>query len=121
MFSIGVIILMDIVWSPYLLTRYREDVAWLLGMLVFLAVGMRYADGRGTSGDAGLSGGAVELSGEAAEPCEEAREFSSAVCLLALYSMLVCAFVFVQLDMKFFTPEQIAVIKKIVGAITFGV
>ena len=135
MFSIGVIILMDIVWSPYLLTRYREDVAWLLGMLVFLAVGMRYADGRGTSGDAGLSGGAAvlsgeavelsggaaEQSGEAADPCEEAREFSSAVCLLALYSMLVCAFVFIQLDMKFFTPEQIAVIKKIVGAITFGV
>ena len=46
MFTIGVIILMDIVWSPYLLARYREDVAWLLGMLVFLAVGMRYADGR---------------------------------------------------------------------------
>ena len=121
MFTIGVIILMDIVWSPYLLARYREDVAWLLGMLVFLAVGMRYADGRGTGGDAGLSGGTAELSDEAAEPCEEAREFSSAVCLLALYSMLVCAFVFVQLDMKFFTPEQIAVIKKIVGAITFGV
>ena len=56
----------------------------------------------------------------AASPCEEAREFSSAVCLLAIYSIFVCAFVFVQLDMEFFLPEQIEVIKKIIGGITFG-
>ena len=133
MLTIGVIIMMDIVWSPYLLARYREDMAWLLGMLVCLAVGLRYADRRGTTakdaeiaggtsaGDSRPDGGTSEPFGGALEPCEEAREFSSAVCLLAIYSMLVCAFVFVQLDMKFFRPEQIAVIKKIVGAITFGV
>ena len=45
--TIGVIIMMDVVWTPYLLARYREDMMWLLGMLVFLAVGMRYTDGKG--------------------------------------------------------------------------
>jgi hypothetical protein len=28
--------------------------------------------------------------------------------------------VFVQLDMKFFLPEQIALIKKLIGVLTFG-
>jgi hypothetical protein len=127
--TIGVIIMMDIVWTPYLLARYREDMMWLLGMLVFLAVGMRYTDGKG----AGTAEGAVEaavaepgVSGEAGvpvkvmEPCEEAKEFSSAICLLSIFSMMVCAFVFVQLDMKHFLPEQIEIIKKIVGGMTFG-
>ena len=145
--TIGVIILMDGVWTPYLLTRYKEDMMWLLGMLVFLMVGLRYADGSGAGGSAvgaapvaealdpapaaGADGAAVaatevteaaEVSAAvpAASPCEEAREFSSAVCLLAIYSIFVCAFVFVQLDMEFFLPEQIEVIKKIIGGITFG-
>ena len=137
--TIGVIIMMDIVWSPYLLERYREDMMWLLGMLVFLAVGMRYAEisGGETAVSEAETGASVaepgvgeaesgtELEAEpgvkfAVEPCEEAKEFSSAVCLLSIYSMLVCAFVFVQLDMKHFLPEQIEIIKKIVGAMTFG-
>ena len=95
-FAILMIVLMDGVWSPYLLSRYIEDLMWLMGMLVFLMVGLRYADGG------------------------ENAEFSSAVCLLAIYSIFVCAFVFVQLDMKFFLPEQIALIKKIIGVLTFG-
>ena len=107
--TIGVIIMMDIVWTPYLLSRYREDMMWLLGMLVFLAVGMRYTDGSA----GGTSEGAVE-------PCEEAGEFSTAICLLSVYSMIVSAFVFVQLDMVHFLPEHIEIIKKIVGGLTFG-
>jgi hypothetical protein len=120
---------MDIVWTPYLLSRYREDMMWLLGMLVFLAVGMRYTDGSA----GGTAEGAVEVataepevSEEAGapvkvmEPCEEAKEFSSAICLLSIFSMMVCAFVFVQLDMKHFLPEQIEIIQKIVGGLTFG-
>ena len=95
-FAILMIVLMDGVWSPYMLSRYIEDLTWLVGMLVFLMVGLRYADGG------------------------ENAEFSSAVCLLAIYSIFVCAFVFVQLDMKFFLPEQIALIKKIIGVLTFG-
>lgn len=137
--TIGVIIMMDIVWTPYLLERYREDMMWLLGMLVFLAVGMRYAEisGEETAVSEAEAGASVaepgvgeaesgtELEAEpgvkfAVEPCEEAKEFSSAVCLLSIYSMLVCAFVFVQLDMKHFLPEQIELIKKIVGGLTFG-
>ena len=127
--TIGVIIMMDVVWTPYLLARYREDMMWLLGMLVFLAVGMRYTDGKGagTAESAAIAevdsgpGPAAETSTElAVEPCEEAKEFSSAICLLSVFSILVCAFVFVQLDMKHFLPEQIELIKKIVGAMTFG-
>ena len=127
--TIGVIIMMDVVWTPYLLARYREDMMWLLGMLVFLAVGMRYTDGKGagTAESAAIAevdsgpGPAAETSTElAVEPCEEAKEFSSAICLLSVFSILVCAFVFVQLDMKHFLPEQIEIIKKIVGALTFG-
>ena len=127
--TIGVIIMMDVVWTPYLLARYREDMMWLLGMLVFLAVGMRYTDGKGagTAESAAIAevdsgpGPAAETSTElAVEPCEEAKEFSSAICLLSVFSILVCAFVFVQLDMKHFLPEQIEVIKKLVGALTFG-
>ncbi len=127
--TIGVIIMMDVVWTPYLLARYREDMMWLLGMLVFLAVGMRYTDGKGagTAESAAIAevdsgpGLAAETSTElAVEPCEEAKEFSSAICLLSVFSILVCAFVFVQLDMKHFLPEQIEVIKKLVGALTFG-
>ena len=127
--TIGVIIMMDVVWTPYLLARYREDMMWLLGMLVFLAVGMRYTDGKGagTAESAAIAevdsgpGPAAEISTElAVEPCEEAKEFSSAICLLSVFSILVCAFVFVQLDMKHFLPEQIEVIKKLVGALTFG-
>ena len=127
--TIGVIIMMDVVWTPYLLARYREDMMWLLGMLVFLAVGMRYTDGKGagTAESAAIAevdsgpGPAAETSTElAVEPCEEAKEFSSAICLLSVFSILVCAFVFVQLDMKHFLPEQIEIIKKIVGAMTFG-
>ena len=127
--TIGVIIMMDVVWTPYLLARYREDMMWLLGMLVFLAVGMRYTDGKGagTAESAAIAevdsgpGPAAETSTElAVEPCEEAKEFSSAICLLSVFSIRVCAFVFVQLDMKHFLPEQIEVIKKLVGALTFG-
>ena len=119
--TIGVIIMMDIVWTPYLLERYREDMMWLLGMLVFLAVGMRYADGSaGGTPEGAVEAEAAGVPARAVEPCEEAKEFSSAVCLLSIYSMLVCAFVFVQLDMKHFLPEQIELIKKIVGAMTFG-
>ena len=122
--TIGVIIMMDIVWTPYLLARYREDMMWLLGMLVFLAVGMRYAEisGEELAVSEVEEGTSVAESGVkfVVEPCEEAKEFSSAVCLLSIYSMLVCAFVFVQLDMKHFLPEQIELIKKIVGAMTFG-
>ena len=127
--TIGVIIMMDVVWTPYLLARYRKDMMWLLGMLVFLAVGMRYTDGKGagTAESAAIAevdsgpGPAAETSTElAVEPCEEAKEFSSAICLLSVFSILVCAFVFVQLDMKHFLPEQIEVIKKLVGALTFG-
>ena len=109
--------MMDIVWTPYLLARYREDMMWLLGMLVFLAVGMRYAEisGEELAVSEVEEGTSVAESGVkfVVEPCEEAKEFSSAVCLLSIYSMLVCAFVFVQL-------EQIELIKKIVGAMTFG-
>ena len=127
--------MMDIVWTPYLLERYREDMMWLLGMLVFLAVGMRYAEISGeelavSEVEEGTSVAELVLVRRpctdwrgnliAVEPCEEAKEFSSAVCLLSIYSMLVCAFVFVQLDMKHFLPEQIELIKKIVGAMTFG-
>ena len=120
-FTIGVIIMMDIVWTPYLLGRYREDMMWLLGMLVFLSVGMRYTDGSvGNTSESVAEAEAAGVPARAAEPCEEAKEFSSAICLLSIYSMIVCAFVFVQLDMKHFLPEQIELIKKIVGAMTFG-
>ena len=90
---------------------------------------MRYTDGKGagTAESAAIAevdsgpGPAAETSTElAVEPCEEAKEFSSAICLLSVFSILVCAFVFVQLDMKHFLPEQIEVIKKLVGALTFG-
>ena len=127
--TIGVIIMMDVVWTPYLLARYREDMMWLLGMLVFLAVGMRYTDGKGagTAESAAIAevdsgpGPAAETSTElAVEPCEEAKEFSSAICLLSVFFFFFCAFEFVQLDMKHFLPEQIEIIKKIVGAMTFG-
>ncbi len=120
-FTIGVIIMMDIVWTPYLLGRYREDMMWLLGMLVFLSVGMRYTDGSvGNTSESVAEAEAAGVPARVAEPCEEAKEFSSAICLLSIYSMIVCAFVFVQLDMKHFLPEQIEIIKKIVGAMTFG-
>lgn len=120
-FTIGVIIMMDIVWTPYLLGRYREDMMWLLGMLVFLSVGMRYTDGSvGNTSESVAEAEAAGVPARVAEPCEEAKEFSSAICLLSIYSMIVCAFVFVQLDMKHFLPEQIELIKKIVGAMTFG-
>ena len=135
-FAIVVIVLMDGVWSPYLLSRYIEDLMWLVGMLVFLMVGLRYADaGIGCAGGA-FSGAEIDSdigaaaavsdtaasaeTSAAAKTGGENAEFSSAVCLLAIYSIFVCAFVFVQLDMDFFRPEQIVLIKKIIGGLTFG-
>ncbi len=123
--AIGAIILMDGVWTPYLLARYKEDMMWLMGMLVFLMVGLRYAEGGSAASDSAAvsadgAAGAVRASDASAALCGDNREFSFAVCLLAIYSMLICAFVFVQLDMEFFRPEQIPIIKKIVGGITFG-
>ena len=135
--TIGIIIMMDIVWTPYLLGRYREDMMWLLGMLVFLAVGMRYTEISGgelavseagasvTETGVGEAESGTELAAEpgvkfAVEPCEEAKEFSSAICLLSIYSIIVSAFVFIQLDMVHFLSEHIEIIKKIVGGLTFG-
>ena len=120
-FTIGVIIMMDIVWTPYLLGRYREDMMWLLGMLVFLTVGMRYTDGSvGGTPEGVVETEAAGAAARVAEPCEEAKEFSSAICLLSIYSIIVSAFVLIQLDMVHFLPEHIEIIKKIVGAMTFG-
>ena len=119
--TIGVIIMMDIVWTPYLLGRYREDMMWLLGMLVFLAVGMRYTDGSvGSTPEGSIEAESDGVPARAAKPCEEASEFSTAICLLSIYSIIVSAFVFVQLDMVHFLPEHIEIIKKIVGGLTFG-
>ena len=119
--TIGIIIMMDIVWTPYLLGRYREDMMWLLGMLVFLAVGMRYTDGSvGSTSERAAEAEAADVPAKVAEPCEEASEFSTAICLLSIYSIIVSGFVFVQLDMVHFLPEHIEIIKKIVGAMTFG-
>ena len=82
---------------------------------------MRYTDGSvGNTSESVAEAEAAGVPARVAEPCEEAKEFSSAICLLSIYSMIVCAFVFVQLDMKHFLPEQIEIIKKIVGAMTFG-
>lgn len=138
--TILVIIVMDLVWSPYLLPRYREDMMWLMGMLMFIAVGLRY--GGGTEAAAAAAGepaaeaetaaadepavGAIEaaevgeiaseseISGEGAlKPgCEalpdDTREFSSAVSILAVYAVLISAILFVDMNMKFFTQDQLA-------------
>lgn len=150
-FSIFVIILMDGVWSPYLLSRYMEDLMWLVGMLAFLMVGLRYADSRAAAdaSSAAYAAGAPESTGDnlaaadtaLAEDTDSAAdtvstvdaapaavfsggtenaEFGFAVCLLAIYSIFICAFVFVKLDMEYFLPEQIEFIEKIFGGLIFG-
>ena len=120
-FAIIMIVLMDGVWSPYMLSRYIEDLMWLVGMLVFLLVGLRFADaGPDRAGNAFPSAEIDSNIEASAKTGGENAEFSSAVCLLAIYSIFVCAFVFVQLDMDFFLPEQIVLIKKIIGGLTFG-
>ena len=40
--SMIVIILIDNMWSPYPVVRYRLDICWILGILTFLAVGYGY-------------------------------------------------------------------------------
>ncbi len=37
-----IIVLMDILWSPFFWARYRADVYWLMGILMFFAVGFIY-------------------------------------------------------------------------------
>ena len=90
--AVWVISMMDIVWSPYLLTRYKEDISWLMGMLVFIAVGMKYADSQGADAPAE----------------EDTREFSFAVSLLALFAIFMFTAVFVRLNMEYFTEDQLA-------------
>ena len=40
--TVLVITAFDVMWSPYLLERYRMDVYFLMGILCFLAVGLWY-------------------------------------------------------------------------------
>lgn len=158
--AILVIIAMDIVWSPYLLPRYREDMMWLMGMLMFIAVGLRYG-GETESGEAVVAGEAVETDKPVAEavveaaeteepvveaigaaevevpavetvekadagkmtftsasdapleagceaPPDDVREFSSVVSVLAIYAVLVSVILFVDMNMEFFTQDQLA-------------
>lgn len=37
-----IITFIDVLWSPYLLERYRSDIYFLMGILLFLATGFRY-------------------------------------------------------------------------------
>lgn len=142
--TILVIIAMDIAWSPYLLPRYREDMMWLMGMLMFIAVGLRYGgetlptveEADEAVGDADPAGEAVAEEASAGEavaegPAEAAkvpmeasddgalepnraplpddtREFSSAVSILAIYAVLICVILFVDMNMEFFTQDQLA-------------
>ena len=89
--AIWVISMMDIVWSPYLLARYKEDISWLIGMLVFITVGMKYADRQSKD-----------------ESVEDTREFSFAISLLAIFAIFMFIAVFVRLDMEYFTEDQLA-------------
>ena len=107
--TIAVIILADVIWSPYLLSRYKEDMIWLLGMMLFAAAGMMYAESKQGS-----------AAGIGTESYDTNRKFSSVVTLLSILAILFCAALFVELDREYFTPPQLAFIKKIISGITFG-
>ena len=40
--SVIVIILIDVLWSPFILARYKTDVLWLLGILSYIMIGLWY-------------------------------------------------------------------------------
>ena len=40
--SVLVITAMDIVWTPFLLERYRMDIYFLMGIVCFMVVGFRH-------------------------------------------------------------------------------
>ena len=44
--SVLVITAVDVLWSPYLLERYRMDIYFLMGIGCFLALGMWYEESR---------------------------------------------------------------------------
>ena len=40
--ALVIIIVIDNMWSPYPIVRYRLDICWLLGIMTFLAAGFYY-------------------------------------------------------------------------------
>jgi hypothetical protein len=44
LFLVPIIIsIFDILWSPYILERYRSDIYWILGLLCFIIIGFYYS------------------------------------------------------------------------------
>lgn len=44
--SVLLITALDILWSPYLLERYRMDIYFIMGILCFLTLGLRYEESK---------------------------------------------------------------------------
>lgn len=40
LFSVGIIIVFDVLWAPIPLPRYRMDFSWLLGIVAFILIGV---------------------------------------------------------------------------------
>ena len=112
--TMAVITFLDVLWSPYLLPRYKNDFMWLLSILVFVAAGHVYGSDREESAvqkDQGDEYAAQQNQGD---------EYASLICILTVVSMLICAVIFVQLDMEYFTARQIDLILKAARCIRLG-
>ena len=103
--TMAVITFLDVLWSPYLLPRYKNDFMWLLSILVFVAAGHVY----GSDGEEG-----------AAAKQDQGSEYAAVICILTVVSMIICAVIFVQLDMEYFTARQIDLILKAARCIRLG-
>lgn len=78
----------DVLWSPYLLERYRSDIYFLLGILLFLAVGLRY--------------NTVDI--------KKQRHYSTAIMLLCLLTCIHCVTLFCvpnDANMTSYYPERL--------------
>ena len=112
--TMAVITFLDVLWSPYLLPRYKNDFMWLLSILVFVAAGHVYGSDR-------EEGAAQKDQGdEYAVQQDQGDEYAALICILTVVSMLICAVIFVQLDMEYFTARQIDLILKAARCIRLG-
>lgn len=77
-FVAGLIILpllitvVDVLWAPYLMERYRMDIYWLMGIVCFIVIGF-------------YSKNLTELS---------QRRFSRSICVWALITVCTCFLLF---------------------------
>ena len=60
------------------------------------------------------------LQDEYAAQQDQGDEYASLICILTVVSMLICAVIFVQLDMEYFTARQIDLILKAARCIRLG-